>query len=178
MVSIVIILHCAKADDTDILDFADIIGPGGKGLVAGEESDDNGFDLSDLDDEEEEGSEEGSEDPYGLEDGASGDEPSEDESDVGEEQEGDTEGEDDEAEESETPSDPDGVDLLDEEESWNGIQDEDSTAAAPAPSAAEPTKYIPPHLRAAALAEKAAGDAQKIEERRKLERKTQGLLNK
>ena len=178
MVSTVTILYCAEANDTDILDFADIIGPGGKGLVAGEESDDNGFDLSDLDEEEEDDSEDGSEDPYGLEDGTSGDEQSGDESDAGEEQGGDTEGEDTEAEGSENSSDPDGVHLLDEEEPWKGIQDETPTAAAPAPAAAEPTKYIPPHLRAAALAEKAAGDAQKIEERRKLERKAQGLLNK
>lgn len=178
MVSIVIILYRANADDTDILDFADIIGPGGKGLVAGEESDDNGFDLSDLDEEEDDDSEDGSEDPYGLEDGTSGDEQSGDESDAGEEQGEDTEGEDTEAEGSEKYSDPDGIDLLDDEESWNGIQDEDPMPAGPVPSAAEPTKYIPPHLRAAALADKAAGDAQKIEERRKLERKTQGLLNK
>ena len=41
-----------------------------------------------------------------------------------------------------------------------------------------PSKYIPPHLRAAALAEKAAGDVKKVEERRKLERKVQGCLNK
>jgi nucleolar MIF4G domain-containing protein 1 len=40
------------------------------------------------------------------------------------------------------------------------------------------TKYIPPHLRAAALAERAAGDSQKVEIRRKLERKAQGCLNK
>lgn len=67
---------------------------------------------------------------------------------------------------------------MNQEETWNGIEDDAAPAPAPGSAPAEPTKYVPPHLRAAALAEKAAGDAQKIEERRKLERKTQGLLNK
>jgi nucleolar MIF4G domain-containing protein 1 len=39
-------------------------------------------------------------------------------------------------------------------------------------------KYIPPHLRAAQLEEKSRGSKEKIEERLKLERKSQGLLNK
>lgn len=42
----------------------------------------------------------------------------------------------------------------------------------------EPSRYVPPHMRAALLAEKAAGDKEKMEEKRKLERKLQGLLNK
>lgn len=40
------------------------------------------------------------------------------------------------------------------------------------------TKYMPPQLRAAHLQERAEGDKRKAEERMKLERKAQGLLNK
>lgn len=84
--------------------------------------------------------------------------------------------------ESEERSD-DGEETDGEAEEWAGIDDSiprsPSSEDAPAQAAlAEPAKYIPPHLRAAALAEKAAGDEKKAEERRKLEKKTQGLLNK
>jgi nucleolar MIF4G domain-containing protein 1 len=45
-----------------------------------------------------------------------------------------------------------------------------------APMAA--TKYVPPHMRAAQLAEKAQGSKEKALSKQKLERKLQGLLNK
>jgi nucleolar MIF4G domain-containing protein 1 len=144
-------------------------------LTAGDESDENGFDMSDLDDDDGDQSEgESDEDFDEKSDGLDSDEVSED----GEDDLSGAESED--VERSEGSSDQDSGDLLDEEEPWNGIAEDTGPAVdvAVAPAAAEPTKYIPPHLRAAALAEKAAGDAQKIEERRKLERKTQGLLNK
>jgi len=40
------------------------------------------------------------------------------------------------------------------------------------------SRYVPPHMRAAALEEKAKGDKDKAAQLVKLERKTQGLLNK
>jgi nucleolar MIF4G domain-containing protein 1 len=43
---------------------------------------------------------------------------------------------------------------------------------------AAPTKYVPPHMRAAQLAEKAQGSKEKALSKQKLERKLQGLLNK
>lgn len=52
----------------------------------------------------------------------------------------------------------------------------ETMAVAPEPAA--PAKYIPPSLRAAQLAEKSKGDAGKVAEKLKLERKAQGLLNK
>lgn len=54
----------------------------------------------------------------------------------------------------------------------------DTPAPDAAPEAPVAGRYIPPHLRAAALAEKSAGDGAKALERIKLERKAQGLLNK
>lgn len=54
-------------------------------------------------------------------------------------------------------------------------EEDGSTQPEPAQTA---TKYVPPHMRAAQLAEKAKGSKEKVVERQKLERKTQGLLNK
>lgn len=60
--------------------------------------------------------------------------------------------------------------------------EEPSVSLNPAPSsstdASAPTKYIPPHLRAAQLEEKAKGNKEKAEEKIRLERKAQGLLNR
>ncbi|WVQ76970.1 hypothetical protein IAR50_006649 [Cryptococcus sp. DSM 104548] len=79
----------------------------------------------------------------------------------------------------------------DDAESESGSQGEDDpseqgpvdsqTLADAAPASEDqlaPTKYVPPHLRAAQLAEKAKGDKAKMEARMKLERKAQGLLNR
>jgi nucleolar MIF4G domain-containing protein 1 len=63
--------------------------------------------------------------------------------------------------------------------SWHGISSPSRSDSSPVPaSAPTPSKYVPPHLRAALLEEKALGNKQKAEERQKLERKAQGLLNK
>lgn len=113
--------------------------------------------------------------------------------DMGEESDGD-----DDSGEEEDERDDDGdaekVDLeeSDEEEGEvDGSSDGDDEAEpeapseakqadeAPAPAPAAPAgRYIPPHLRAAQLGEKAATDGAKVAERMKLERKAQGLLNK
>lgn len=53
----------------------------------------------------------------------------------------------------------------------------DSTASS-STEAPAPSKYIPPHLRAAQLEEKAKGNKEKAEEKVRLERKAQGLLNR
>lgn len=53
----------------------------------------------------------------------------------------------------------------------------DSTASS-STDAPAPSKYIPPHLRAAQLEEKAKGNKEKAEEKVRLERKAQGLLNR
>ena len=149
----------------DLLDFADLIGPGGKGLKRdradsdeddGEDSDED--DLNDIDlsegeasDEEDIGDSEADTDPDDL---ISEGEPSElleeDESSQGEAE----------------------IDLSENEASETEPQQEEEEAAAPA------TKYVPPHMRAAQLAEKAQGSKEKALSRQKLERKLQGLLNK
>ncbi|WVQ97462.1 hypothetical protein IAU59_004575 [Kwoniella sp. CBS 9459] len=200
---------------SDILDFADDIGPGGKGLkgadkgLASDEDEDDIFDLdgtvdgdSDVQDEEDAESEvsENHDDDDDDDDdemdaevwggiksdgGDSASEDGKDDSD-GEEQEIDLN-----SEASETDS-PKWTDRQGTGESSNGgdsykasdsttingtsLSNESgliSTADAPAP-----TKYVPPHLRAAQLEEKARGSKEKVEERIRLERKAQGLLNK
>ncbi|KLT45053.1 ARM repeat-containing protein [Cutaneotrichosporon oleaginosum] len=83
-------------------------------------------------------------------------------------------------------SEEEGTAEVDEDEEWHGIAESDSgpeprpeaKPAQPPTPAPAPGRYIPPHLRAAQLAEKAAGDGAKAAERAKLERKAQGLLNK
>lgn len=117
----------------------------------------------------------------------------EEDEDMGEESDGD-----DDSGEEEDESDDDGdderVDLEesdDEEAEGEGSSDSDNVTEPEAPSAAKEEdevpppapaapagRYIPPHLRAAQLGEKAATDGAKVAERMKLERKAQGLLNK
>jgi len=144
----------------DILDFADIIGPGGKGL----EGEDNDLDLSEDDD-------------FGLSEAST----DEDESLDGSGSDAETAGGDEEAEGTE-----DDEDAEDDENAEDvDVKNERDDVVLPAPNSVAtpatsdpPQKYIPPHMRAAALAEKAAGDVKKVEERRKLDRKVQGCLNK
>lgn len=155
-----------QANVLDILDFADIIGPGGRGLQRDEEDDDDGESGSEMD----------------LEDGISDGEDSSDEDDDG------SEGFDALAAENDSDvSVADDVESSDEDESrsgdsaeeeWKGIDSVSSPQSTQLDTEVPATKYIPPHLRAAALAEKAAEDKDKIEARRKLERKAQGILNK
>jgi nucleolar MIF4G domain-containing protein 1 len=61
---------------------------------------------------------------------------------------------------------------LSEDEPTEEQEDEEPAEAAAA------TKYVPPHMRATQLAEKAQGSKEKALGRQKLERKLQGLLNK
>lgn len=136
----------------DILDFADIIGPGGSGLQGEEDdlglSEEEDFDESDEEDDDEV---------------ASGDDVSDD-----------ALGSDDEEEDAADVSDGHSMaeDDLEKQDAPTTSETSGTESAAP------PQKYIPPHMRAAALAEKAAGDVKKVEERRKLDRKVQGCLNK
>jgi nucleolar MIF4G domain-containing protein 1 len=144
----------------DLLDFADMIGPGGKGLKRDraesddEDDDDSDEDEDDLDDidisegEDEETDEDADADPDDL---ISEGEPSELDDGIQSSQE--------EAE----------IDLSENEASNPGDLEEIETPA---------TKYVPPHMRAAQLAEKAQGSKEKALSRQKLERKLQGLLNK
>lgn len=135
------------------------MGPGGRGLRPG--------DVSDGSDDE-------------MEDGL-GDFLSDESEDVGD---------DDEEEEGSEEDEEDGS-VADDGEEWGGIdsgesddESEESGGAADLPAettaaaTTAPTRYVPPHMRAAQLAEKAAGDSVKAAERVKLERKAQGLLNK
>ncbi|BEI81480.1 hypothetical protein CcaverHIS002_0206400 [Cutaneotrichosporon cavernicola] len=113
------------------------------------------------------------------------DEDEDEDSEEVDESDGEESGEEQEVDLSEDDSENEGA-----EEEWHGIADSDSEpepepkpeiipeepkaeTAVPAPG-----RYVPPHLRAAMLAEKAAGDGARAAERAKLERKAQGLLNK
>jgi nucleolar MIF4G domain-containing protein 1 len=149
----------------DLLDFADMIGPGGKGLKRDRAESDNDDDedsdedededdLDDLDLSEEEGEETDEDADTDPDDLISEGEPSELDDGIQSSQE--------EAE----------IDLSENEVSDSGDLEEEKEAAAPA------TKYVPPHMRAAQLAEKAQGSKEKALSRQKLERKLQGLLNK
>ena len=165
---------------SDLLDFTDLIGPGGKGLSKEDALDDDGFGPGSSDEEEED------DDGLNLDLNLGEDsEEEESEEDDDEEEGSGTDEEEDEDEDGEGESADDDGGSDEEAEEWHGIASsrgsspaEADTAPAPVAEAPVPTKYVPPHLRAAALAEKAAGDKDKIEERRKLERKAQGLLNK
>ena len=64
-----------------------------------------------------------------------------------------------------------------DEEVWDGIKSPSLDPSGAEPSEG-PKRYIPPYLREAQLAEKAAGDKEKLEEKRKLDRRVKGLLNK
>jgi nucleolar MIF4G domain-containing protein 1 len=133
----------------DLLDFADMIGPGGKGLKR---------DRAESDDEDDDDSDE--------------DEDDLDDIDI-------SEGEDEETDE-DADADPD--DLISEGEPSeldDGIQSSQEEAEIDLSENETPaTKYVPPHMRAAQLAEKAQGSKEKALSRQKLERKLQGLLNK
>jgi nucleolar MIF4G domain-containing protein 1 len=157
-----------STDKTDLLDFADRIGPGGKGLKRDREDDDSENDDLDLDldmseeetddDDDQEDEDAGSTvddiDPDDLLD----DEPSDlDEADI----------------------ESEGAEInLSEDEATSVKDDADDADDADEEEAAAPTKYVPPHMRAAQLAEKAQGSKEKALSKQKLERKVQGLLNK
>lgn len=145
----------------DLLGFADTIGPGGQGLQQDgiEDSDDESLN-NESDDE----------DDIGSEDDGEPSESDEDRDDI----ESPTAGR------NAAPSlSPDITDL--ESESWRGNSTENKFSSSTIP-ASDPTssgnKYVPPHMRAAMLEEKAKGDRNKAAELGKLERKAQGLLNK
>ncbi|WWD17639.1 hypothetical protein CI109_102080 [Kwoniella shandongensis] len=152
----------------DLLDFANDIGPGGRGLkgkLGEEESDDEDEDMSDLDDENDDGMDLGSdEEEIDLDEDDSAGEEEVSDDDMEDDDDGDV-GSDEPASEGGDKAIPD-----DEEE-------KPETTVTPSEPAA-PTKYVPPHLRAAQLEEKARGNKEKNEERIRLERKAQGLLNK
>ncbi|WWC86492.1 uncharacterized protein L201_001369 [Kwoniella dendrophila CBS 6074] len=162
----------------DLLDFADVLGPGGAGLPRDktEEGDDD-MDLEDDGEEEEEDDDDDSDDDDDMMD-LDGLDNSDDDLLGGYESE---DGESDEAlsansQEEEHKQD----DLLDDQDI---PEDEIDTKVPPTEEATQssisaPTKYVPPHLRAAQLEENAKGNKEKAEERLKLERKAQGLLNK
>ncbi|WVQ82506.1 hypothetical protein IAT38_004635 [Cryptococcus sp. DSM 104549] len=156
----------------DLLDFVDNVGKNGKGLdrtAYEDESDDEevfgGF--GDSEDEEEE------------------DDDDEEEEQDEEEEDGEDEGEKDEEDANEIDRNED--ESVDGDSSQPGddsppsafpAEPTDTLAASAATDAPAPTKYVPPHLRAAQLEENAKGNKQKAEELVRLERKAQGLLNK
>lgn len=122
-------------------------------------------DLSDSDEDDDEDEEMGfgvSDDEVDLSEGE------DEEGDEGEDEDEDEDVDDSEEEEEEAESD-EGEEQVDPSDIGDG---------SPAEPEAVPTRYVPPHMRAAMLAEKAAGDSNKALERGKLERKAQGLLNK
>ncbi|GMK55154.1 hypothetical protein CspeluHIS016_0202100 [Cutaneotrichosporon spelunceum] len=157
----------------DILGFAERLEHGklGRDDLSDSDSDEDEAGMGEFDISE---SEENTEEDGSDEDGESGDGGS------GEEQEIDLS-------EGESGDDSQGEDAVDEEEEWHGIAgpDSDSEPALEPASEAEPVdaeveapapaagRYVPPHLRAAMLAEKAAGDGARAAERAKLERKAQ-----
>lgn len=123
-----------------------------------------GSDELALSDEDEEEDDEDEEEDDEDEDGDEDEEGSEEVGDDGEEWNGIAS----DKSESEAPGD-------DEQPAVAGADAQPLTADSTAPA---PGRYVPPHMRAAQLAEKAAGDSAKAAEREKLQRKAQGLLNK
>ncbi|WWC66159.1 uncharacterized protein I206_100060 [Kwoniella pini CBS 10737] len=160
----------------DLLDFADVVGPGGSGLKRDglDEEIDEDEDEDEDEDQDGEGGEDDSDDDMMDLDGL------DDLEGLGEDdEEGDgPEGEDDAETDLEEPNAA--TDLANKDtEQDNLIHDETGTKSAiETTNIAGPSKYIPPHLRAAQLEENARGNKEKAEERIKLERKAQGLLNK
>lgn len=152
----------------DLLEFADLLGPGGPGLKRerGEESDDDDDSL-DLDGDDDDDGSDMDEDED--EDDDDGEDDSEQDRDLGSQMSDQDEGE--EADNDDT----NGINLDEDDSDVEGRAAADTK---PAEAAAPATKYVPPHLRAAQLAEKAQGSKEKALDRQKLERKTQGLLNK
>jgi nucleolar MIF4G domain-containing protein 1 len=159
-------LEWCRTNKSDLLDFADMIGPGGKGLKRDREDDGEDEDGLDFDDEDE--------DDFGL--GMD----SEDEDEEEDEEDGDSDlhdtDPDDLSDAQLTDSafdDGEEIDLSENDESKPSAKEIEATET-PKPA----TKYVPPHMRAAQLAEKAQGSKEKALSRQKLERKLQGLLNK
>lgn len=173
---------------TDLLDMADLIGPGGRGL---KRKDMAGSDLSD--DEPDDGNSEADKDDPGihLADSSSNEEDSSQDSESASHSVGDNDDEVDGTEdghESDSEIEVQGDDNLskgdtdDDEAEADTLASIPDTRTSPPSKAADgqsvPSKYVPPHLRAAQLEAKAKSDIVKTEELRKLERKAQGLLNK
>ncbi|KAK6905960.1 hypothetical protein I203_106795 [Kwoniella mangroviensis CBS 8507] len=158
----------------DLLDFADVVGPGGMGLKR------DGEDESDLEQDDEDDDDSDDDDRMDL-DGLDEDddlrEDDDEEDDEGSEVDKDGESNEDVNLDGETSEDEPGV-----EDDVKQPEDNATNTAASigdtTSDAAAPTKYVPPHLRAAQLEENAKGNKQKAEELIKLERKAQGLLNK
>jgi nucleolar MIF4G domain-containing protein 1 len=152
-----------STDKTDLLDFADRIGPGGKGLKRDREdgdSEDDDLDL-DLDMSEEETDDDDDQEDEDAESTFNDIDPD----DLLDDEPSDLDEADDESEGAEIN--------LSEDEATSVKDDEDEEE-----TTAVPTKYVPPHMRAAQLAEKAQGSKEKALSKQKLERKVQGLLNK
>ncbi|ORY29367.1 hypothetical protein BCR39DRAFT_532516 [Naematelia encephala] len=155
----------------DLLDFADIIGPGGQGLNGKDLEPDDSDGATQLDEDELDDA--SSEDPSEEEDASTG-EGSEAESDPEEEDTEEHFGDDDDADSA--------------GEDGEGLQENTETTKIPSPNGdvraeqtggpSSSTAYVPPHLRAAELADKAKGDKVKEQDRIRLERRAQGLLNK
>ncbi|KAL7419240.1 suppressor of glycerol defect [Cryptotrichosporon argae] len=153
----------------DLLDFADVIGPGGKGLGGKDHGDEEGAAWS-AEDGEDFDEEDGAfkEDDDGL----SGDE------DEGEDEDDNEDSEDDDCDDVPNAA-ASGDDGMDATRAADHIDAEPAPAVAAAgPAEPAPGKYVPPHVRAAQLAAKADADSVKAAERVKLERRAQGLLNK
>ena len=161
---------------TDLLDFADIIGPGGEGLrrenasSAAPNSDSDASNLEGINESELEASSGDDDDDNFNEDEVDADDQSEsdgpeDHVDVSME-EGDVTGSSDGSDHSR--KDDAGVDVG-KGAAPQVVDDQEPTRS---------TTYIPPHLRAAQLKEKAQADKGQAEARANLDRKVQGLLNK
>lgn len=110
------------------------------------------------------------------------DEETDDESEEGEDDDDDNEvtGEEVEEDVKGRSASEDADDAIDSnrEDHATGLAETSAAEKSTLSPAAPAGRYIPPHLRAAQLGEKAAADGAKVAERIKLERKAQGLLNK
>ncbi|OXG77281.1 MIF4G/MA4 domain-containing protein [Cryptococcus neoformans A2-102-5] len=162
----------------DLLNFAEAFERGGKGVnkqILDDENDEGIFDFGEEneDDAEEESEEDQDEDDD--EDNETDLDEDEEEEFMGFSDQGDQEEEGDVSEEEDASP-------AQEKHQTRPDNEEPSVSLNPAPSsstdASAPTKYIPPHLRAAQLEEKAKGNKEKAEEKIRLERKAQGLLNR
>lgn len=169
----------------DLLDFADIIGPGGSGLKQdmeeAESDDEDEMNGDDVDGEDED-------------DDMDEDDSDEEEGSIDLSEDDDEDIEDDEDQEVEAGSATgDGANDRPRATSKTGAARESETVIETAEvpilidcveftdmqsAGTEPSRYIPPHLRAAALAEKSQENKAKSLNHVKLERKAQGLLNK
>lgn len=160
----------------DLLNFTEVFERGGKGVNKQILDDEGDEEISDFEKEDEEDGEEESEEDQDKDDDEDNEIGDEEEEFMGfSDQEEDQEKKEDVSEE--------------EDESLVRKRDQarpdDAEPSAPSDSTASsstdapaPSKYIPPHLRAAQLEEKAKGNKEKAEEKVRLERKAQGLLNR